>query len=511
MISGCHQCLRTVGLPALAIAVAVLLGEVFGVPAEAQVGTSFNERDDQYRLLGLKRAQQAFEIARVQLGRQEELFRADLVSASALDEARRLLSEAEVNYQQSLLAVLFEQQYVAVMAAVKYQAEDGRKHVRLSLENTSGGGAELAHLIATDDPLFRSLAPDVVHDVYVSLANDDGAVISQPYEAKLEELRYRQPRMIDFGLLQDVDAVTVRLTYGNNSQRSVKIFLQKDASVDQVVVQSEQFSQEVELGRSASFDLTLELFSGRTDTYKLEVVGLPSEIHRYFEDPASGARLSQFKFTESTQTRSAALEIFLPDRDSEAVPIDEPIPFWVLVVPRQQVEAIGALNGRPYSAEEIANLGVGAVRLELLPRGVGRLRVKAPMLYFPSRRGEEVVVSLDVVNEGTRRLDNVEVVADPPFEWSKVIEPAVIESLAIGEEQTVRLRLRPPAGAAVGRYETRIRTTSFSDNQPIEAEDKTVSVEIKPEVSVAPSLILILLLIGLVLGIVIFGVRLARR
>ncbi|MCP3959547.1 MAG: hypothetical protein GY719_16995 [bacterium] len=135
-----------------------------------------------------------------------------------------------------MLAVLFEQQYVAVMSAVKYQAGDGRKHVRLGIENTSGGGAELDHLIGFDDELFRALQPDVVHDVYVSLANEDGAIISQPYEAKLEELRYGRPATLDFGLLQEVDAVTVRLTFGKSGQRSVKIFLQKDATVDRVVV-----------------------------------------------------------------------------------------------------------------------------------------------------------------------------------------------------------------------------------------------------------------------------------
>ncbi len=477
----------------------------------AQSGTFFNERDDQYRLLGLKRAKDAFDLARSQLDRQQEIFSAGLLSQSRLDETRRAWSEAEVNYQQSLLAVLFEQQYVAVMEAVKYQADDGRKHVRLQLENTSGGGAELAHLIETEDTLFQSMKPDLIHDVYVSLANDDGAIISQPYEAKLEELRYRQPGTIDFSLLQDVDAVTVRLTYGNSGQRSVKIFLQKDASVDRVVVQSEQFSQEVELGASASFDLTLELFSGRTDTYKLEVVGLPPQIHRYFKDPGSNARLSQFKFTESTQTRSAALEVFLPDRDSSSVPINEPIPFWVLVVPRQSIETLGELEDRTWTAQEIATLGVGHVRLELVPRGVGRLRVKAPILYFPTAAGEEVVVRLDLINEGTRRLDNVEVTADPPLRWTKAIDPPLIESLAIGEERTVSLRLQPPADAAVGKYETRIRSTSFSDNQPIEAEDKTVSVEVQASVSVAPSLMLILMLIAFVLGIVIFGVRLARR
>ncbi len=490
---------------ALAAAVLVLAGAAAG-----QSGTPFNERDDQYRLLGLKRAKEAFEIAQVQYGRQKELLRADLVSQDALDNARRILSEAEVNYQQSLLAVVFEQQYVAVMGAVKYQNGDGRKHVRLTLENTSGGGAELKRLVKLDDELFRSLQADVVHDVYVSLTNDDGVIISQPYEAKLEELRYGAPAGLDFGLLQDLDFVTVQLAYGMSAQRSVKIFLQKDSTVDRVAVQSEQFSQEVELGASATFDLRLELFSGTTDTYKLAVVGLPKEIHRYFVEPASGARLSQFKFTESTQTRSAGLEVFLPDRDSEAVVINEPIPFWVLVVPRHRVDRV-PWSDEDWTEEKIEGLDVGAVRLELLPRGVGELRVKAPLLYFRAAPGTPVEVALDVINEGTRRLDNVELEIDAPFGWEKSVDPPVLASLDIAEERTVRLLLTPPADAVVGKYETRVRTTSFSDNQPIEAADKTVTVEIKPQVSVAPSLLLILGLIGVILGVVVFGVRLARR
>lgn len=493
------------------LAAVVLAFAAGAVPGAGQVPSMFNERDDQYRLLGLKRAKEAFEIARTQYERQEELFRSELVPASALDDARRQLSEAEVNYQQSLLAVLFEQQYVAVMGAVKYQNGDGGKHVRLTLDNTSGGGAELKRLVKLGDELFESLQADVIYDVYVSLTNDDGAIVSQPYEAKLEELVYGEPATVDFGLLQDLDAVTVQLAYGKNAQRSVKIFLQKDASVDRVVVQSEQFSQEVELGASATFDLTLELFSGRTDTYKLEVVGLPKEIHRYFLDPASGARLAQFKFTESTQTRRAGLQVFLPDRDTGDVAANLPIPFWVLVIPRQGVEDLGPLGDRAWSQETVDGLGVGSVRLELVPRGVGQLRVKAPILYFRTAPGAAVEVTLDVINEGTRRLDNVELAADPPLQWGKEVDPPVIASLGIGEEKTVRLSLVPPAGAAVGKYETRIRTTSFSDNQPIEAEDKTVTVEIEPRISVAPSLVLILALVGVILGVVVFGVRLARR
>jgi hypothetical protein len=66
----------------------------------------------------------------------------------------------------------------------------------------------------------------------------------------------------------------------------MKIFLQKDASVNRVAVQSEQFSQEIELGKSATFDLTLELFSGVSNTFSLEVLNLPRQVDRFFKDPS---------------------------------------------------------------------------------------------------------------------------------------------------------------------------------------------------------------------------------
>ena len=480
------------------------------LPATAQEGSFFNQRDDQYTFLGLKRAQEAYQIARLGYERQNTLHEQSLVSDAALDRARSTLSEAEVNYQQSILAALFEKQYVSVQRAVKIQSGAG-KRVRLRLENTSGGSAELRHLMDIDEQLFEAMRPDVVHDIYVSLANDDGAIISQPYEAKLEELRYGAPETLEFGLLQDLDSLTVLLTFGQGSQRAVKVFLQKDASVDRVVVQSEQFSQEVELGGSAEFDLTLELVSGDTDPFTLAVVDLPKEINRYFQDPGSGARLSQFKFTESTQTRPAALQVFLPDRAADSIAVGRPIPFWVLVIPRPLAAELGDLEQRTWDAATLSDLGIGAVRLELVPRGVGELRVKAPQLYFPIHADETVTAEIELVNEGTRRLDNIEVTADPPLGWDKEILPSLVPALDVGEEAKVELRFRPPAEAPVGKYEIRIRSTSFSDNQPIEGEDKTVSVEIQPRVRIAPSAILIGVMVLLITGVVVAGVRLARR
>jgi hypothetical protein len=414
-----------------------------------------------------------------------------------------------VNFQQSLLAVVFEQQYVAVLEVVKFQAKSNRNKVRLVLENTSSGGAEFRHLLPIEDELFQSLRPEIVHDVYVSLTNADNAVISQPYEAKIEQLIYGEPGELVFGLLQDVDSVTVNLAYGQSAQRSVKIFLEKDVSVDRVEVQSEQFAQELELGASASFDLTLELFSGVSDTFKLVVVNLPTQINRYFLDPDSQARLSQFRFRESSRTRDAALRVSLPDRPGEAVVMDRAIPFYVLAVPRQRLESLDL--DRQFSRAEIDALEVGYARLELVPRGVGKLLVRVPQLFYSIESDQGAEVTLELVNDGTRRLDNVEVTAEPPHLWDKQIDPPIVRALDVGEEQKVILRFDPPGGVSPGKYEVRIRSNSFSDDQPIDGEDKTISVEIRPTVRVLTPALLALGLIGVVSGVVYTGVRLARR
>src|ERR1051326_6314801 len=375
------------------LACAPSLSPFGGLRAQSS-GSMFNQRDDQYRVLGLKRAKEAYETAAKEYDRQKMLFEKGLISQAELDRNRANFADAEVNYQQSRLAVLFEQQYVTVVKAVKYQSPDGTKRVRLQLANASGGSAEFRKLINLDDALFRSLQPDIV---------------------------------------------TVNIIYGKGTQRALKVFLEKDATVNKVLVQSTQFSQEAELGKAASFDLTLELFGGLGSTFNLEVANLPGQVNRTFRDPAGGARLNQFKFTETTNSRKAALDISLPDRPTDAIPMDRPIKFFVLVIPSERMGEFKDLQRRQWSEEEIGKLRIGYVKLELVPRGTGRLLVRAQQLYFSINSAGAVDMTIELVNEGSRRLDDVEINADLPLNWSKAIEPAVINALDIGEEKKVHL------------------------------------------------------------------------
>ncbi len=493
--------------------VAICLGLLCIIVSDgyAQSGTFFNQRDDTYPLLGLKRAKEAYETARLEYERQKVLYDKGLLARQLYEQAVNGLSDAEVNYQQSLLAVLFEQQYIVISEAVKYQGTANRKRVRVTLANSTGGTAEFQKLIGIEDDLFRSLQPDVINNVYVSFLNDENAIISDPYEQKIDQLLSGEPKTLDFGLLQDLDAVTVSILYGDGSQQNRKIFLQKDASVNIAAIEAEQFSQEVELGGTTDYSMTLELFSGVSNTFKLEVVGLPAEINRYFLDPASDNRLSQFQFTEGVNTRTAALRVFLPERTSANVSIDEAISFYAVAIPRERIDEIGDLGDKTITANEIDNLRVGYVPLEIVPRGIGEILVRAPQLFHTIKPDETVGVDIEIVNEGTRRLDNVRTEADTPLNWVDVIEPAVVEVLDINAEQRVRLSFTPPEGIAPGRYEIRIRTSSLSDDQPIEGEDKTVTIQIEQEANIIGSALLILLILAVLVGIVVFGIKLSRR
>ena len=484
---------------------------VYPPEARAQSGTFFNQRDDTYPLLGLRRAKEAYDTEKDEYERQKGLFDKQLISEAALDRAYRNFSEAEVNFQQSLLAVIFEQQYIVVSRAVKYQRENGRKGVRLTLENASRGSGEYEKLIGIEDSLFQLLKPDVVNNIYVSLLNDENAIISQPYERKLDRLVFGKPAVLSFEMLQDLDAVTVSLIYGDGTQQSRKIYLQKDDSENIASIEPEQFSQEVELSGNTDYRMSLELFSSNVNTFKLEAVNLPSEINRYFVDPATDNRLSQFQFTEGVNTREAALRVFLPERPTDLVKIDEAIPFYAVAIPRERIAEIGDLSRRQMTEDEIKELKIGYARLELLPRGIGEILVRAPQLYFTIKPDESVDVNLEVVNEGTRSLNNVRVEADPPLNWVDTINPDVIQVLEINEEQRIKLSFTPEPNVSPGRYEVRIQTTSLSDDLPIRGEDKTVTIQIEPEANVLGTLLLVALIVGLVVGIVIFGIRLSRR
>lgn len=480
--------------------------------ATAQNYGNYNPRDDQYRLLGMSRAQAEYETALRNYNRQKELREQNLISDADLETSRTQMEGARVNYLQAALAIVFATPHVLIDKAVKYQKGED-KYVRLTLrtENQSAEGDKLSDLI--DSTMLRQLKPEEVPNVFVSLKDDataGGAIISQPYEARIPILRFGQPVELSFRLLKDVDVVTVSATYANQSQDR-RVYLEKDASANIVAIQAAQVSQEGDLGTEVRYELDLERFTSDAEAVRLEVGGLPREIHYEFRDPASNARLTSLRFPEGATSQKLTLALLLPSRDAGKFALDKPIVFWALALDNRASQQFATFTREKLTGEQARSLAAGKARLELVPRGIGKLEIRAPNLYNTIVRGDSVTMELSVRNTGSRSVDNVRIQADVPTDWHARITPDLIGNVPIDGEARVTVTIVPPADIGVGDYDTRLRTDALSADRSVDTEDKTVRVHIEPPSNILGTIALVAVLLALVGGVVMFGLKLTRR
>jgi hypothetical protein len=467
----------------------------------------YNPNDERFKSLYLEKTQSDYRMQKQDFQRQKLLHDKGLISERDFSQSEAAFKAAQITYQQAILSLAFEQPHITIDNGIKYQGKDGKKRVRLTLRNTTGGLIE-GRKIELED--FEGIRTDRIANVYVSLLNDARAIISKPYEAKIEFMPFNRPIAVDFFLLQDLDNVTVKCVYGDKTDEK-KIFLQKDESANRVLIASEQFSQEADLGARANYNLTLELFSSTDNVYKLDVFNLPRQISCDFLEEQTNARLSQVKFSQDINSRKLALAVYLPDRyDSTSFMIDAPISFFAAAIPRAEAEKVTDKE-KKYTAADLDRMNISYIRLELVPRGVGRIQVKATNFYQELKPGERVQMNLTVYNDGTRRLDNIKVQAESPLSWNSLIVPDLVSSLLPGKEEIVAVTITPPPDVSVGDYETTIRTEAFASNRKVDSEDKKIRIHISSSANILGTGALILLLVGILVGVVVFGVRLSRR
>lgn len=478
---------------------------LFFEPARGQ-GTQYSLNDERFKNLYLDKVQSEYKFQKDEFLRQQKLHDKGLISDREFEASQTIFKNARANYQQAVLSIVFEQPHITIDRAIKYQSKEGLKRVRLTLRNTTAG-LEGRRDVQLED--LEGIRMDEISNVYVSLLNDKGAIISRPYEAKIPVMPYNKPVDADFYMLQDLDNVAVRCVYGTTKEEKT-IFLQKDESANKILITSEQFSQEADLGARASYGLTLELFSSMENIYKLDVFNLPRQIAFDFLESATSARLSQVKFSQDINTRKLSLEIYLPDRyDSTGFVIDQPLAFFAVAVPQKQLLEIS--REKKFAAAELDRMKLSYIRLELVPRGVGRIQVRATNFYQEIKPGDKVQMNLTIYNDGTRRLDNIKVAADVPLNWISSVTPDLVASLMPGKEEIISVTITPPAEVNVGDYEATLKTESFANNRKVESEDKKIRIHIASSANILGTAILIILLIGVLVGVVVFGVRLSRK
>ncbi len=496
----------------------VLLLALFSLVA-VTIAQSANSGDDQSRFLEVRRRQIELKEQRAEFDRIQNLAAQGLVSSAEVQRAQVAVDVAQLNYQEAVLSLLTLQPRISVQRAVKTQTQDGRRFVNLTLTNLTptfdDAQFQLLNNFQGADPIPAELRTRDVRDIFISLRDVGegpgtarGTTIALPYEIHLDELRYGESRELHFQLLRDVASVVVSTTYKGRTQE-FDVQLEQAETGTVVTLSSNQISLEADLGSAASFALRLDRTTVDQRSFQLKVVNLPHQISYSFLDPATQARLSQISFSPGVAQQQLDLRLFLPERADDSVPIDSPIQFWALIMSPDQAARFE--EEREYSRQEIEAGRVGSIRLEVIPRGVGRIEVAANSLFSEIQVGEPVGASLTVRNTGTRRLDNIKLRAEYPLSWRVEITPDIIPSLEINREQVIRMDLVPPADVQVGDYEIRLRTESSAYNRPVPSEDKVYRVSVKARPNLIGTLGLVGALVLLVVAVIIFGVRLARR
>jgi hypothetical protein len=497
---------RRFATPVLA-ALAVLF--LFTAAAAAQ--SPQPQESQNIKLLRLKSSQLSLELKKADFDRYLKLKEEGLTSEADFAQRRTAYLQAQVDYQQALISFMGSEARISVASAVKFQDAGGKKFVRVTLRYSSKELKELAKLNISAEDLFPLDFMKEIKDVSVSLKSE-GKIISDPYEKVVPTLPIEEERNVTFQLLKDVENLDISVFYSGKTE-TTSVYLQKGVSANIVTINSAQFSQEADLESQATYDLSLEKFSGEANIFKLELVNLPQPITYEFSDPQTQARLSQIKFTEGVTSMKLSLKLYLPKNADAQVVIDKPLEFFALALDNDQsakLRELAAANPR-LEPGAVEGLKAGSVKLELIPRGVGKVEVQAVNLYHEIKVGQTVAMEVRVKNAGTRKLNNIRISTDLPLSWRVEVRPDLIATLEQNQEEVVSIRFLPPPDVSVGDYEPKIRTECVADNRKVESEDKIVRIHISSKTNILGISVLILFLVGLLVGIVVFGIRLTRR
>ena len=495
----------------LATRVLAALAVLFLFTAAPAAQSTQPQESQNMKLLRLKSSQLSLELKKADFDRYLKLKEEGLTSEADFAQRRTAYLQAQVDYQQALISFMGSEARLSVASAFKFQDAGGKKFVRVSLRYSSKELKELAKLNISAEDLFPLDFMKEIKDVSVSLKSE-GKIISDPYELVVASLPLEEHRTVTFQLLKDVENLDVSIFYSGKTE-TTSVYLQKGVSANIVTINSAQFSQEADLESQATYDLSLEKFSGEANIFKLELVNLPQPITYEFSDPQTQARLSQIKFTEGVTSMKLSLKLYLPKNADTQVVIDKPLEFYALALDNDQaakLRELAAANPR-LEPGAVEGLKAGSVKLELIPRGVGKVEVQAVNLYHEIKVGQTVAMEVRVKNAGTRKLNNIRISTDLPLSWRVEVRPDLIPTLEQNQEEVVSIRFLPPPDVSVGDYEPKIRTECVADNRKVESEDKIVRIHISSKTNILGISVLILLLVGLLVGIVVFGIRLTRR
>jgi hypothetical protein len=458
-----------------------------------------------------------------------ELFKKKYISQLELDtalslytQAQQTLKSAEIQLEQTKLGFLANATHITIMEAKKYYDPNNRRMLDLVLKNTSNLALAESALGATESESqlqsewqspeqIRALL-DIENIIVSIISNTSQSSIGKPYEQIIPVLPYGEKVELKFVLLAaDVEEAGIKLKYLDQDTIE-SIFLEKESLQDKPTVFASQFSVEGQLGTDIGFDLVLEMLVTEDNNFSLVVTNMLPQINCSFIE--GGARITSVRFSEEVSKHNLRLNVSIPQKLDVGL-IDKKIDFQAWIVTTAQLEKIGELR-RQYApkiipANELDAIDAARVDLILIPKGTGRLEILINNLFEEIKPQQDVNIRADLHNDGTLTLFNIIPEISPPLGWEAQVEPKNIKQLLPNEKQQINIHLQPGADVGVGEYEAQIEARGQSGSEVIDAIEKRLKVRISAQTNIMATLLLVGGLVILIVGIVVFGVKLSRR
>ncbi|MEE3338984.1 MAG: NEW3 domain-containing protein [Candidatus Latescibacterota bacterium] len=469
----------------------------------------------QERQFQLQQRTAALQTAQSELESTRDLFDRGFVplltynqTKNSYEDARLQLEESQILLEETKLDLLKNATRIVLRDARKYRSDDGKSMVDIVLENVS----DVQEALIVDSTLNQGqlLGLLKVENIFVSLVS--GAIVGEPYETRIPSLDVGERQTLTFRLLRDEAAVAIELSYLDIVGESLPVILRKGGDQELPSINSAQFSQTGELQQNVRFDLTLERLSDEERSFALAVVGLPKRIETSFVD--DGAKVNQVKFDENKARDTLALQLEIPEKLDRRF-IGRTRTFFALVTETSQYGRIRDLRAQygddPVPEEDVRALHSQFVKLELIPKGTGKLEVLVANKYQEIDVGEELQIRVEFLNRGSVAVQNIKAALDLPYQWESEVNPTIIKRLEPDERAAVTILARAPVDISVGNYELGIEAQGQVGNENIESLEKNLNVHVSASSNIAGNVILIGILIFLVVGIGVASVRISRK
>ena len=448
----------------------------------------------------------------------QSLYSNKIITLKTLNEVREKYENAifeyknaKINLQNTRLDFLKDSVKIGIMQAVKYSRTEGEIDVWLEIKNIS----KINYHVKKDNPDNWQELLDI-KNIVVSLKDPmTSIIICEPYEKEVKLLKYGATKKLIFNLLKkDVDSVRVSIEYLNIKEED-NVYLKKKSLLDLPQINAFTFSQEGGLGETIKYGFTLERLSEEEKNFNLQIIGLPIEMDYRIRDLESSAVVNQIRIGGKITRKNFEIEVIIPERLKNEM-LHENIPFYLMVLEQKHAKTLYQIQkkykNKAVPLNEIKKVKSNFTELGLTPIGVGGLKINLPKKYEEISKGKKnIKIKIDAENDGSIGLQNIKIIADAPLDWIVKIEPETIDRMEIKEKEYFKIEIIPSDDLTQGEYDISFRAEGEDRGLTIESKDTIFTVKVKAKTNIFINLLVILAVIGLIIGVAIFTVRLAKR